>query len=139
MDGSHMQKEILIVVIIVVAIITLNYITTSYTRNGFEQVNSKLDAIKNIGNELLNEEKEENITLISEKIKDLEDEWKIINKKTSFYLEHDELEKVNSSMVKFKSFFELGEYSEAIPELENCKYILRHIKDKESLNPINLF
>ncbi len=134
-----MQKEILIVVIIVVAIITLNYITTSYTRNGFEQVNSKLDAIKNIGNELLNEEKEENITLISEKIKDLEDEWKIINKKTSFYLEHDELEKVNSSMVKFKSFFELGEYSEAIPELENCKYILRHIKDKESLNPINLF
>ena len=66
-----MQKEILIVVIIVVAIITLNYITTSYTRNGFEQVNSKLDAIKNIGNELLNEEKEENITLISEKIKDL--------------------------------------------------------------------
>lgn len=134
-----MQKEILIVVIIVVAIITLNYITTSYTRNSFEQVNSKLDAIKNIGNELLNEEKEENITLISEKIKDLEDEWKIINKKTSFYLEHDELEKVNSSMVKFKSFFELGEYSEAIPELENCKYILRHIKDKESLNPINLF
>ena len=134
-----MQKEILIVVIIVVAIITLNYITTSYTRNGFVQVNSKLDAIKNIGNELLNEEKEENITLISEKIKDLEDEWKIINKKTSFYLEHDELEKVNSSMVKFKSFFELGEYSEAIPELENCKYILRHIKDKESLNPINLF
>ena len=69
----------------------------------------------------------------------MEDEWKIINKKTSFYLEHDELEKVNSSMVKFKSFFELGEYSEAIPELENCKYILRHIKDKESLNPINLF
>ena len=134
-----MQKEILIVVIIVVAIITLNYITTSYTRNGFEQVNSKLDAIKNIGNELLNEEKEENITLISEKIKDLEDEWKIINKKTSFYLEHDELEKVKSSMVKFKIFFELGEYSEAIPELENCKYILRHIKDKESLNPINLF
>ena len=134
-----MQKEILIVVIIVVAIITLNYITTSYTRNSFEQVNSKLDAIKNIGNELLNEEKEENITLISEKIKDLEDEWEIINKKTSFYLEHDELEKVNSSMVKFKSFFELGEYSEAIPELENCKYILRHIKDKESLNPINLF
>ena len=134
-----MQKEILIVVIIVVAIITLNYITTSYTRNGFEQVNSKLDAIKNIGNELLKEEKGENITLISEKIKDLEDEWKIINKKTSFYLEHDELEKVNSSMVKFKSFFELGEYSEAIPELENCKYILRHIKDKESLNPINLF
>ena len=134
-----MQKEILIVVIIVVAIITLNYITTSYTRNGFEQVNSKLDAIKNIGNELLIEEKEENITLISERIKDLEDEWKIINKKTSFYLEHDELEKVNSSMVKFKSFFELGEYSEAIPELENCKYILRHIKDKESLNPINLF
>ena len=134
-----MQKEILIVVIIVVAIITLNYITTSYTRNGFEQVNSKLDAIKNIGNELLNEEKEENITLISEKIKDLEDEWKIINKKTSFYLEHDELEKVNSSMVKFKSFFELGEYSEAIPELENCKYILDHIRDKEAMQIINLF
>ena len=76
---------------------------------------------------------------LSKKIEFMENEWEKINKKTAFYLEHEELEKVNSSMVKFKSYFELEEHTEAIPELENCKYILKHIQDKESMNLINLF
>ena len=61
------------------------------------------------------------------------------NKKTAFYIEHDELEKVNTAMTKFNSYFELEEYTEAIPELENCQYILNHIKEKESMQFINLF
>ena len=31
------------------------------------------------------------------------------------------------------------EYTEAIAELENCKYILDHIRDKEAMQIINLF
>ena len=61
------------------------------------------------------------------------------NMNTNSNAKYEELEKVNSSMVKFKSYFELEEHTEAIPELENCKYILKHIQDKESMNLINLF
>ena len=76
---------------------------------------------------------------LQEKIKTMEEDWKIINRKTAFYIEHEELEKVNASMIKFKSYIQLEEYTEAIPELENCKYILDHIREKEKMQKINLF
>ena len=57
----------------------------------------------------------------------------------SCYIEHDEMEKVNSSMVKFETAFNLDEYNEGIIERENCKYILKHIKEKESIRIINFF
>ena len=91
---------------------------------------------KSDDNETKFQEKKEKL---KEKIEMMQRDWKKINKKTAFYIEHDELEKVNTSMTKFNSYFELEEYTEAIPELENCQYILNHIKEKESMQFINLF
>ena len=76
---------------------------------------------------------------LKEKIKTMEEDWKTINNKTALYIEHEELEKANVSMVKFKRYIQLEEYTEAIAELENCKYILDHIRDKEAMQIINLF
>lgn len=148
----NMQKEIIIVAIIIIAIFMADFLTQKYTKNSFAKINTKLDEIRDLGKELEDIEKNQDSNQdrdekkinnkkleLSEKINDMQNEWKIINKKTAFYLEHDELEKVNVSMIKFKSYFELEEYSEAIPELEDCKYILNHIKEKEAMQFINLF
>lgn len=141
-ERKRMKKEIIIVIVIAIAIIILNNTTNRYTKSSFSYIENQLDEIRQIAMNL-NEEKENGRTEqqdeLTKKIEFMESEWEKINQKTSFYLEHDELEKVNSSMVKFKSYFELEEYTDAIPELENCKYILKHIQDKESMNPINLF
>ena len=142
-----MQKEIIIVIIIVIAIISADILTQKYTKNGFENINDQLDAIKVIGKELEELKESQNAILesqekkkrLEEEIGEMQNDWKKINKTTAFYIEHDELEKVNASMTKFKSYFELEEYSEAIPELEDCKYILNHIKEKEAMQFINLF
>ena len=142
-----MQKEIIIVIIIVITIISADVLTQKYTKDSFTNINSKLDEIKRIGKELEeidksddNETKsQEKKEKLKEKIEMMQSDWKKINKKTAFYIEHDELEKVNASMTKFNSYFELEEYTEAIPELENCQYILNHIKEKESMQFINLF
>ena len=93
---------------------------------------------KEIINKIEDQEKNSQQEL-QEKIKTMEEDWKIINRKTAFYIEHEELEKVNASMIKFKSYIQLEEYTEAIPELENCKYILDHIREKEKMQIINLF
>lgn len=142
-----MQKEIIIVIIIVIAIISADILTQRYTKNGFENINNQLDEIKIIGKELEKLKESQNDILksqekkkqLEEKIEEMQNDWKKINKTTAFYIEHDELEKVNASMTKFKSYFELEEYTEAIPELEDCKYILNHIKEKEAMQFINLF
>ncbi len=142
-----MQKEIIIVIVIVIIIISADVLTQKYTANSFADINNQLDEIRRIGKELEEIEKLENNSLesqekkkvLEEKIDNMQDDWRKINKRTAFYIEHDELEKVNASMTKFRSYFELEEYTEAIPELEDCKYILNHIKEKESMQFINLF
>lgn len=142
-----MQKEIIIVIIIAIIIISADILTQKYTKNSFENINNQLDEIKIIGKELEKVKESQNAILesqekkkrLEEKIENMQNDWKRINKTTAFYIEHDELEKVNASMIKFKSYFELEEYSEAIPELEDCKYILNHIKEKEAMQFINLF
>ncbi|MGN1327720.1 MAG: DUF4363 family protein [Clostridia bacterium] len=142
-----MQKEIIIVIIIVIAIISADILTQRYTRNSFDNINNQLDEIRTIGKELeeIKETEDMNSTFqekkkqLEEKIEKMQKDWKKINRTTAFYIEHDELEKVNASMTKFKSYFELEEYTEAIPELEDCKFILNHIKDKEAMQFINLF
>lgn len=133
-----MKKELIIVIIIVIAIIIIDTITQNYTRDSFEKINNELEKIKEIINKIDDQEKNSQQEL-QEKIKTMEEDWKIINRKTAFYIEHEELEKVNASMIKFKSYIQLEEYTEAIPELENCKYILDHIREKEKTQIINLF
>lgn len=145
-----MRKEIIIVIVIAIAIIITDTLTQKYTKNSFLEINNKLDEIKEVG-KILENEKElkenentsdeyiNNKRQLEEKIDDMQNIWRKTNYMTSFYIEHDELEKVNSAMTKFKTYFELEEYGEAIPELENCKYILQHIKDKSAMKIINLF
>lgn len=132
-----MQKEIFIVIIIIIAIVSIDVLTNNYTKKNFGRIDEKLEEIKQIGLSLINEEDKEDE--LKNKLGELEKDWHNINSKTAFFLEHDELEKINSSMIKFKSYFELEEYTEAIPELENCKFILKHLHDKEAIDLINLF
>ena len=143
--NTNMKKELIIVIIIVIAIIILDTITHNYTKNNFAKINEQLEQIKKISKNIAKEEKERESDKnskqqeLQEKIKIMEEDWQAINKNTAFYIEHEELEKVNASMIKFKSYIQLEEYTEAIPELENCKYILDHIRDKEAMQIINLF
>ena len=150
----NMKKELIIVIIIVIAITILDTITHNYTKINFAKINEQLEQIKEISEDIYIMEKEQDIAentrkendnkpskqeKLKEKIKTMEEDWKTINNKTALYIEHEELEKANVSMVKFKRYIQLEEYTEAIAELENCKYILDHIRDKEAMQIINLF
>lgn len=145
-----MKKEFIIVIVIIIAIFVLDFITHNYTENSFKEIKEMLYEIKTIAEELQSnkEIKEEGQNTIndeelkhklSKKVDEIKEEWESVNGKSAYYIEHDELEKVSSLVVKFSSYFKLEEYSEAIPELENCIYILEHIEDKQAMKFINLF
>lgn len=127
-----MRKEIIIVFIIIIMIFATDILTQNFTKKSISLINEKLDNIKT---SIINNETND----LNSEIKNLDENWTDINNKMSFYIEHDELEKVNTSLVKIKSYIEFEEYSEAVPELEECKYILDHIKEKQRLKIINLF
>ena len=128
-----MQKEMIIVAVIIVVNIT----TDKYTKNCVSEINMKLEEICDMANASLEEEKENN--QIIEKMDVLREEWSNFSKKLAFYIEHDEIEKVDTSIVEINEYIKLGLYDEAIPEIRKCSFILEHIKNKGELQVINLF
>ena len=76
---------------------------------------------------------------IKEKMKEIEEKWyKNINL-LSCYLEHNELEKVQRQITLIKGNIDVKEYNQATPQLEECKFIINHIIDKESFLIRNIF
>ena len=129
-----MRKESIIVVIIVVIILIVNIITQKYTKETVENLDNKLEELKT-------DMQEENID--NEKVKNKNDfimsEWKKKYEKLAYFIEHDELEKVETELTTLKSYIETEEYEEGIPEIDRSIFILNHIKDKFKLNLKNIF
>lgn len=134
--GGVMKKELIICIIIVFLIIIGNIITQNYTKECVSQMNEKLDILKEAS---LNAELETENSEVSKQVREIENKWNEYQEKLAYYIEHDELEKVESQIYTMKGFNEIEKYDEIIPELEKCVFILEHIQDKTKINIKNIF
>ena len=133
-----MKKEIIVCIIIVIAIIVGNIVTQNYTVKSIGILSEELEELKKdvIEEEDNGEEVNENIKNKKEEIKK---EWKNRHDKLAYFIEHDELEKVETDLTALNSFIETKEYAEAISELDKCVFVLKHIEDKYAFNLQNVF
>ena len=115
-------------------IFSLDYITQKYTDFAINEAISNLHEIK----ESLKEENVDNKKAIEDAEKKY-NRWLEHHKRLAFYIEHNELEKVETNFVSGKSFIESAKYEDAISELEKTIFILQHINDKYSVNLENIF
>ena len=72
-------------------------------------------------------------------LKQLDDKWGQYEKTLSFFIEHDELEKVSSKIAIIGENIENEEYESALEDIVEAKYILNHIKDKYNFSLKNIF
>lgn len=129
-----MYKEIIIIVLIVILILVGNVITQNYTKDAVKIMQENLNEIKE---ELEKEEAETNN--IEEKIDKAMQEWKTKNNKLAYYLEHDELEKIESELTALNANILTEEYEQGRENLDRCYFLLEHIKDKETISLSNIF
>ncbi len=127
-----MHKELVICIILVVLIIIGDIVTQNYTKNTVNYITNELELLKQGLSEKSKEQADDEINKIDEK-------WKDAHDKLAYYIEHDELEKVETNFTACKSLASNGEYSQAISELEKTIYVLDHITDKYSFNLVNIF
>ncbi len=127
-----MHKELIICIVLVILIIIGDIITQNYTKN---TVNYLTGELKNLGQSL--SDKDDNKA--DEEINKIDNKWKNVHDKLAYYIEHDELEKVETNFTACKSLAKNGEYEQAISELEKTVYVLDHITDKYSFNLVNIF
>ena len=127
-----MQKELFICVILVILIIIGDIVTQNYTKNTVNYITGELESLKQSLFEKDDDKADEEISKIDNK-------WKEVYDKLAYYIEHDELEKVESNFTACKSLAKTREYEQSISELEKTVYVLEHITDKYSFNLVNIF
>lgn len=127
-----MYKEMIISVILVILIFIGDFITQKYTK---DTVSSLIDEFGKLKQSLINASKEDSEIEVNE----IEQKWDKAHDKLAYYIEHDELEKVETNLTSCKSLAETENYTLAISELEKTVFVLNHITDKYAFNLENIF
>ena len=127
-----MLKEAIIAFIIIIGIFSGDFITQSYTKQSVKKLTTELSILKD---ELIIDNFDE-AKVQAQKIKDNINES---HSKLSYYLEHNEIEKVETNYTVCKSFVDQEEKNEAIAELEKTVFVLNHMTDKYSFSLENIF
>lgn len=134
-----MKKETIICIIIVIAIVFGNIITQKYTKESVENLSNGLETLKtDLKNEIASNQKKSNEKIL-EKIGEIRKSWEVRHDKLAYYIEHNELEKVESNLTALNSFVQTKEYADAIKELDESVFVLRHIQEKYAFNLKNIF
>ena len=128
-----MKKDIIVCVFVIALVVALNIITSNYTKDSTKKIEEKLSSIRD------KIEKNEETQVTANEIKQLKEDWEERNAKLAYYIEHDELEKVNLYIVGLESNYSSKEYGNALEELDKCEFILKHIEEKYSFSMRNIF
>lgn len=129
-----MYKELLISIIVLTLVIVGNIITQNNTIQSVKKVTNHLEIIREeITKNFVN------IENVKSKIEELEKVWNEQSETMAYYIEHNELEKVETEMTKLKANIDMKEYAQGVESLDSCSFILKHIKDKTALKVVNIF
>lgn len=129
-----MLKESIICVVIVIAIIFGNNVTQNYTKETVSELTSELTLLRE---DMTNQEVDNKKT--RDKIEEIYEQWQKRHDKLAYFIEHDELEKVETELISIKSYIESEQYEDSVDELDKSVFILQHIEDKYAFNLQNIF
>ncbi len=128
-----MRKELIISIIVLVGIFGLNYITQKNTK---ETINKVSDHLQIVRKDILEENPNKEVALKDSN--EAYEKWEEMDDILSYYIEHNELEKITTVLTSIKSFVEAEEYTEALEQVDKCEYLLKHVYQKEELTLDNI-
>lgn len=126
-----MLKEVIISIVIVLSITVLDFVTQDYTKETVKQTSIMLNNLK--------EEIKINEENIPDDLEEIFKSWEEKREKMAYFIEHDELEKVETNLTNIKSYIEEDEFDMAISSIDEAEFILKHIKEKNAFNLENIF
>ena len=122
-------KEYVILFFIIVFVNFIEIITDNITHKSISDINKTIEELE------LSLESED----AGEKVKNLCDSWKKEEDKLAFYMEHDELEKVGVLVDNIKSDIANDSMDEINEKVDEIKFLLEHVKNKQKIELKNIF
>ena len=133
---KNKMKEICIIIVILVLIIGTAIWVQSYLNNTTEYL---LKDLKILEKELISSKEDNNRGNIVKKGNERRNKWNKIENGWAIIILHDELDMIETSLIKMSANIEYGTISDSIEELENLIFLVEHISDKEEFNLKNIF
>lgn len=127
-----MYKEIIIVIVVIALIIGLDVMTNNYTETSVSILSDELNILRE---NILQEDKENAQT----QMMNIKNIWEKRYNILAYYIEHDELEKVETELTSLAAFLNVEEYGECISELDKTIFVLEHIEEKEKFDVRSIF
>lgn len=127
-----MYKDIIIIIVVIALVVTLDVISNNYTKSAVEELSKELNILRE---EVL----EENQKNVQKQMKKIKEKWAEKYNVLAYYIEHDELEKVETELVRLAADIDMEEYKHCINELNTAIFILEHIQQKEEFDLKSIF
>ena len=125
-------KEYFIILIILFLVIYINYLTDKDLK---EQISWMRDGISSIENNI----NEENKDKAKKEFEELHNKWSDITEHLELFVDHNELEKISSDIIKIDVNLKVDENEELIENIYDLQFMLDHIEQKNKLNLRNFF
>ena len=128
------MKQIIIMIVILVIIFTgAWYVQKFLDDTSYELVDELEDLKTGLEENNMKEEK------LKEKSNEIYGQWKDMSEKWSVIVLHDELDLIETSLIKVKSKIEVGNLEESREDIDTSIFLLKHIKEKEKTSLKNIF
>ena len=128
------MRETIIILSILIIIFVGACITQKFLNNTADLLVSKLEDLKSgIEEDKINEKE------MVEKTDEIYSEWEEINERWSVIVLHDEIDLIETSLIRMKSKIKTGEIQESMEDLDTSIFLIKHIKEKEKTNLKNIF
>ena len=131
---EKMRKELWICIFVILCIIIINMLVENYTDYAVKLMDDKLDILeKSIKEDEINRKN------VKDNLEEAINSWKNVYERLAYFIEHDELEKVETELTELKANIEQENYEEVVPNIEKGIFILNHIREKFRPNLKNVF
>lgn len=127
-----MYKEVIIIFVVITLVVGLDIIANDYLNKAVEELSKELNELRI---PILEKKQKE----AQNQMKIVKDKWKEKYKVLVYYIEHNELEKVETELVRLASDIDMEDYKHCINELNTSIFILEHIGQKEKFDITSIF
>ena len=136
-----MLKESLIAIFAIALIIIGNNVTHSYATEKMNSMSNNLEELRSILSEEASTDSpyKEMTEKAKSKMEGIFNYWKEIYSKLAYFIEHDELEKIEQGLTEIKGNIEMEEYQEAVVRADATLFIIGHVEEKLSFELENIF
>lgn len=126
-----MHKELIISISVIILVIIINFTMEKL-------VDDKLNHVINLLTEMRTAIQEADYNKANEESEKIEKHWESSKKFLSCYIEHDELEKVETEFTSLKACLEIEE-EDCLEYIDRMSFIVEHIENKDDFVLENIF